>query len=184
MEGEERVQVALNVLRLRNHFSKRTCHSAAETWRERGPFKSQGTEQARELTCARRTNINRKELHNAERTKKKLLYEQWVGWRVSIRLAITARLRGFTTIFPSSLQESADKLQITLYASAVIYGREPPQWCDALCLVLFLGRMRLALARSPPPSPLLPVERMTSPSLSPPCAQILNYCFGIWCHHS
>ena len=176
MEGEERVQVALNVLRLRNHFSKRTCHSAAEMCRERGSFKAQGTEQARELTCARRTNINRKELHNAERTKKKLLYEQWVGWRVSIRLAITARLGVFTTIFLSFLREYSDKLQITLYASAVIYGREPPQWCDALCLVLFLGRMRLALARSPPPpSPLLPVERMTSPasslSLSPPCAR-------------
>ena len=110
LEGEERVQVALNVLRLRNHFSKRTYHSAAEMWREtgrEGPFKAQGTEQARELTCARRTNINRKELHNAERTKK-LLYEQWVGWRVSIRLAITARLRGFTTIFPSFVRESSD----------------------------------------------------------------------------
>ena len=84
----------------------------------RGPFKAQGTEQARELTCARRTNINRKELHNAERTrKKKLLYKQWVGWRVSIRLAITARLRAFTTTFPSFLQESSDELQITLYAS-------------------------------------------------------------------
>ena len=46
-----------------------------------------------------------------ERTKKKkLLYEQWVGWRVSIRLAITARLRGFTAIFPSLLQESPDEL--------------------------------------------------------------------------
>ena len=79
------VRVALNVLlrlRIRNHFSKRARHSAAEMWRrkeeEGGLLKPR--ERSTHAHAHAHTNINRKELHNPGEDEAALHYVR--GWRV------------------------------------------------------------------------------------------------------